>query len=160
MILTYHNHQYVNCSFDPTMHERSIQMMLTLHQTDFSISIIYHTGVTQLEKLVTLKKDHFSQVISKMNQALIKSFRLLICCAYFIHKLSKLSSWKVSITLPKILFKVTLMHLISYHGIAPPSEICIKNVSNFMFIRVHYTPLSNIKKFKNLLLIIPPLIFK
>ena len=52
---------------------------------------------------------------------------------------------KVGITSPKILFKLTLMYLISYHGIAPPSEICIKNVSNFMFIPVHYTPLSNIK---------------
>ena len=46
---------------------------------------------------------------------------------------------KVGITSPKILFKVTLMHLISYHGIAPLSEICIKNVSNFMFIPLPYT---------------------
>ena len=53
MVSTYHNHQYANCSLDPTMHERNIQMMLTLHQTDSCISIIYHTGVIQLEKLVT-----------------------------------------------------------------------------------------------------------
>ena len=39
MAATYHNHQYANCSLDFTMHERNIQMMLTLYQTDFSISI-------------------------------------------------------------------------------------------------------------------------
>ena len=39
MVATYHNHQYANCSLDSTMHERNIQMMLTLYQTDFSISI-------------------------------------------------------------------------------------------------------------------------
>ena len=70
----------------------AIQMMLTLYQTDFSISIIYHTHWSDATwKTGDIKKDHFfqfSQVIRKINPPLI-SFRSLICCGYLIHNLLK-----------------------------------------------------------------------
>ena len=55
------------------------------------LSSIIPTGLTTTWKIGDRKKDpffQFSQVIRKINQALI-SFRSLICCGYLIHNLSK-----------------------------------------------------------------------
>ena len=61
MVSAYHNHQYPNCSSDPTMHERNIKMILTLYQTDFSISIIYQTHWSYTAwKICDIKRSLFS----------------------------------------------------------------------------------------------------